>query len=168
MKQLLLGKQRRDDIRKCLTGNPMVISQAQATPEQDLPTVKNNGVTLVVLFRDSADNTRNSVALVSDREPYQRCLQLSHQVCPVFAEVGIDSHGIVKQVPKHGVPAAFVKRAQPTPEAKHFKTTMDGSANTRNTFSTSLADNGSMAHDEPKAPGKPRSAATFHRPLNSC
>ena len=59
-------------------------------------------------FSRSADDVRNTRALVVEREPYRRCLELRQQVCSTFTEVSIYSHVIAEQLPEHGFPAAFV------------------------------------------------------------
>ena len=142
MRQLFLGKGRDDEVQKGLTGNPMLIAQAQATPEQIVPSVQAACEALVVLFCGSADDVRHAQALVVEREPYQRCVELGKRVCPTFADVTIDSHAIAQELPEHGVLDSFVACAQHMPEVEHLKTTMEGPASRRTMFSTGLDDEG--------------------------
>ncbi len=148
MRQLFLGKGRDDEVQKGLAGNPMLIAQAQATPEQIVPSVQAACEALVVLFCGSADDVRHAQALVVEREPYQRCVELRKQVRPTFADVTIASHAIAQELPEHGVPDSFAACAQHMPEVEHLKTTMEGPASRRTMSSTGLDDDGAMVEDE--------------------
>ena len=150
LQQLFLGRGPAEEVQKGMTGNTMVIAQAQAAPDQVLPSVESCCESLTILFcRSVDDDVRKAQVLMVERETYRQCLELRRQVCPAFVDVSIDYDAIAQQLPDNGVPEGIVSCATHMPEVEAIKLTMEGPASWRSLFSTDAGDDGAAADDEP-------------------
>ena len=67
-------------------------------------------------------------ALKIDPQEYIRCSELRKKVCPVFAELQIDTEQVRSQWPERAVPPAILQGAQGMDTLHTFKPTLDGPA----------------------------------------
>ena len=127
-RKLILGSGNEEEKEKGMTGNSILLAQAQADLEHVLPpTTEAMQDSLVVLFARSVEQVRNAQMLSVCRQHYVDAAKLRKQVCSEFVDTCVDEIRTA-ELPEEGVPAQLMACAVHVEETKYVQAQMQGPA----------------------------------------
>jgi len=146
-RKLILGKGEEEEQQKGITGNHILLAQAQPEVDDVLPpTTESIQNSFVALFARSIDQVKKAQTLTVERQRYVQCLQLRKQVCEAFADTPIAEDRVLN-LPERGVPEQILACAQQLKEADQINPANVGPATRSHGFDAGTGD----AEDEDNA-----------------
>ena len=148
MRSRYLGRGPHDEVHRVLQGNTMIVAQATADYTQVIPDLNNVLSELTVMSCNSVDDVSKAHTPTVHPKQYAPAMRRRIHVCPTFENVKLAEEALTRDLPREGMPPAFIEHAMAMPETTTMRTTMDVPASRHSQFGPNHAEDTDEDEDE--------------------